>query len=218
MSVYVVSMRTSTARARAHERCKASSSPNHANESDGTIIVQVSALTDIITKSNGVLPRLTPRLSVFTRAVTNRLVQVSPFHRTVWFSFRAALLRVQCRNVQNVTKGRIRALGIPDRFLRICGEARNAVTRIQYHLQRAGDGNETLLRKAHLGAPSLTPVRRQRPRHNALTRLCYARQHGTPLFHPTDRLPAHLVPETVPHELKQGYSWMPKYHAPAVLS
>ena len=46
---------------------------------DGTIIVvQVSELTSFIVKSNGDLPHLTARLSVFTRVVTNRFLHVSP--------------------------------------------------------------------------------------------------------------------------------------------
>ena len=72
-------------------------------------MVLVSELTNFI-KSNGDFPRLTLRLSVFKRAMANRLLHVSPFHRTPWFSFRA----VQYRNkVWNATKGRAHTLMIP---------------------------------------------------------------------------------------------------------
>ena len=50
-------------------------------------------------------------------------------------------------------------------------------------------------------------------RHDALTQLCYARQHGTShlhtLFHPKDR---HST-----HDFKQGYSLMPRSHVPTFL-
>ena len=101
-------------------------------------------------------------------------------HRTAWFSFRA--VQLECRNVQNATKGRIHLLGIPDRFLRIRGEARNMVTRI------------------HLGSCRCFgshAIDQSWSDSDALAQLCYTR-HLVPPNRPT-RVRARLLRSHVPN-------------------
>ena len=115
--------------------------------------------------------------------------------------------------------------GIPDRFFRIRGEARNAVTRIQYLFTLSAPAPAMYRGSSWCSPPpSLTPVRQRRLRYYALTQLCYARLCNTALLiyalYSVHKIVFSLTlsSKTVLHEFRQAYSWMPKsHHAPTVL-